>query len=117
MPSRFVIENVALGPTTTVTTTEDHNYVVGQFVRLIIPPSFGCYQLNEQAGYVLSVPSSTEVELEINSSMNVDAYVASYAATQAQILAVGAIGNGQTNANGRSSNLTYIPGSFQNISP
>jgi len=115
-PSRFVISAVTLGQTTTITTTTAMNYVVGQLVRLIIPPTFGCRQLNEQKGYVLSLPATTQVVVGINSAQNVDPYVASSATTKAQIIAVGDISNGQINSSGRVSNGTYIPGSFINIS-
>ncbi len=116
-PSRFVISGVTLGQTTLVTTTIDTNYVIGQQIRLIIPASFGCFQLNESQGYVLSIPSSNVVELSINSSQNVDAYISSSATTPAQILAIGDVNSGQINTNGISSTLTYVPGSFIDISP
>jgi len=66
-PSRFVIGDIDLGITTIVTTTVAHNYVVGQNVRLLIPVFYGSFQLNNQEGYVVSIPSSTEVEVAINS--------------------------------------------------
>lgn len=116
-PSRYVISAVTLGLTTIVTTSVAHNYVIGQTARMIIPPSFGCRQLNEVQGYVLSIPSTTQVELSIDSSKNVDAYIASSATTVAQILAIGDLNSGQINANGNLNTLTYIPGSFLNISP
>lgn len=115
-PSRFVISAVALGQTTTITTTEDTNYVVGQQARLIIPPSFGCRQLNEQTGFVISLPASNQVELDIYSAGG-DAYIASSATTQAQILAIGDTNTGVINTNGRIDNQTYINGSFIDISP
>lgn len=116
-PSRFVISNVTLGVTTVVTTTENHNYVIGQKCRLIIPPTFGCRQLNEVSGIVLSIPSATQVTLNIDSSRNVDAYIASSATTKAQILAIGDVNLGAINSSGRINNIRYIPGSFINISP
>jgi len=116
-PSRFVISNITVGPTTTVTTTTDHNYVIGQEVRLIIPSKFGCTQLNEASGFVLSVPSTTQVELNIYSSGG-DNFISATATTASpQILAIGDINVGQTNASGPSNVSTYIPGSFINISP
>jgi hypothetical protein len=116
-PSRFVISDVTLGATTTITTTTDVNYVIGQLVRLLIPASFGCYQLNNQQGYVLSLPATNQVELSINSSVNVNAYIAATVPTPAQIIAIGDIGNGRINATGRVQSATNIPGSFINISP
>lgn len=115
-PSRFVISAVTLGQTTTVTTTSDMNYVVGQLARLLIPPSFGCFQLNEKQGYVLSIPASNQVVLSIDSSQNVNQFIASSATTVAQILGIGDVNNGTINSNGRSSEGTAIPGSFINIS-
>lgn len=116
-PRRFVISAITLGQTTTVTTTEDLNYVVGQLVRLIIPPSFGCRQLNEVTGYVLSIPDVDQVVISIDSSRNVDPYIASSATTQAQILAIGDINSGNINSSGRVNLNVDIPGSFINVSP
>lgn len=118
-PSRYVIEDIDLGVETTITTTEDHNYVIGQECRLLIPASFGSYQLNEVKGYVLSIPQSDQVVLSIDSSRNVDAYIAASVTypSVAQIIAVGDYNSGQQNTQGRTNQLTYIPGSFINISP
>jgi len=117
-PRRFFIENVTLGLTTTVTATEDMDYVVGQLVRLLIPKGFGCVQLNYVKGYVLSLPSSTEVEININSSLGVNQFTADPTAqTQPQIVPVGDINTGDINSMGRINNATTIPGAFQNISP
>ena len=116
-PSRFFISAISLGTSTTVTTTEDVNYVIGQLVRLIIPPTFGCRQLNESSGYVTSIPAPNQVIVSINSSQNVDAFVSSSATTQPQIIPVGDVNTGATNASGRSNTGTFIPGSFINVSP
>lgn len=116
-PSRFVISNVTLGSTTIITTSVDHNYVIGQEVRLLIPSNFGCYELNEQSGLVLSIPSSTQVELNIN-SINDNAFISATATVSSpQILAIGDINSGPTNSQGRVNQQTFIDGSFQNISP
>jgi hypothetical protein len=116
-PSQFFISGVSLGTTTTVTTTENVNYVVGQLVRLIIPSTFGCRQLNEAQGYVLSIEAPNQIVLSINSSQNVDPFMSSTATTQPQVLPVGDVNTGATNNQGRSSNGTFIPGSFINVSP
>lgn len=115
-PSRFVISAVTRGNQTIVTTSTDHNYVIGQQVRLIIPPSFGIRQLNETSPFVVAIPASDEVLLDIDSS-RMDAYIASSAATPAQIIAIGDIGSGAINSNGSQNQNLNIPGSFINISP
>lgn len=115
-PRFYFISTISLGLTTVVTTTVDHDYVIGQEIRIIISPSNGCRQLNEQTGFVLSIPASNQVEVSINSSMNVDPFTSSTAKTQPQILAIGDINTGVTNQNGRTSTGTFIPGSFINIS-
>lgn len=114
-PSRFVISTITRGLNTTVTTTTDLNYVIGQLVRFIIPPSFGITQLNEQQGYVISVPSSTQVIVDIDSRF-MNGYISSSATTKAQILAIGSINDGRVNSSGRTNNGTFILGSFINIS-
>lgn len=122
-PQKFFISTIALGKTTTVTTTTAQDYVVGQLVRLIIPPQFGCRQLNEQQGYVISILSSTQVVVNINSSVNVDAFTSSTAKTQPQILAIGDINSGYISSTGINRATTNgntninIAGSFINISP
>lgn len=115
-PSRFVISGITLGLATTITTTVNNNYVIGQEVRLLIPSSFGSYQLNEQTGFIISIPAPNQFVLNIDSSMNVNAFISSSATTQAQCVAMGDVNTGQTNT-GRTNNLTYVPGSFINISP
>lgn len=75
-PSRFVISAITLGLSTTVETSSDHNYVVGQLVRLLVPRLFGSYQLNEVQGYVISAPTATSVVLDIDSTL-ANAFIAS----------------------------------------
>lgn len=115
-PRRFVISNITLGQSTIITTTENMDYVVAQQVRLLVPSSFGSYQLNEKTGYVISIVSLNQVEIDINSLRNVDAFISSSAVTKPEILAIGDINSGVTNL-GRTNNTTFIPGSFINISP
>lgn len=115
-PSRFTIDSITLGQTTVVTATEDMNYVVGQLTRLIIPPSFGCRQINEATSYVISLPSSDSVELNLDTSIGVDQYIASSASTPAQILPVGDVNTGIISSTGRNIPTTNIPGSFINVS-
>lgn len=116
-PRVYDISAISIGSTTTVTTTVDHDYVVGQLVRLLIPMIYGSFQLNEKLANVISVPSSTQVVLNLDSSLS-NAFVANPTSgtTQPQIVALGDVNSGQINT-GRSGNPTYIPGSFIDISP
>lgn len=116
-PSRFVIQNISLGNLTTITATTSMNYVIGQQIRLLIPPSFGSYQLNGVTGIVLDTPTTSSVLTNINSSQNVDAFTASSVSSVPQIVAIGDINQGTTNAEGGVNNGTTIPGAFIDISP
>lgn len=115
-PRQFFIQTISLGVFTTVTTTVAQDYVIGQEVRLLIPPQFGCRQLNNQTGFVIDIPAPTQVVLDIY-SVGGDPFIASSATTQPQILAIGDINSGAVNTNGRRNQITFIPGSFLNISP
>lgn len=115
-PNFFFISNIALGQTTLVTTSVNNNFVIGQLVRLLIPSSFGCTQLNEQEGYVLSIPNPNQVEVSIY-SLGASSFINSSATTKPQIVPIGEINTGAINSSGRRNTGTFIPGSFINISP
>ena len=120
-PSRFVISAVTQGATTIITTSTTQNYVVGQIVRILIPAQYGSFQLNNQQALVISLPSTTQVEVAIDST-HYDAFISS-PPTQSQnlslpqIMAIADINSGNINVNGNRNTSTLIPGSFQNISP
>jgi hypothetical protein len=114
-PSRFSISNISTGNTTVITATANMNYYVGQLVRILIPPAYGIRQLNEQEGYVISLPAPNQVEVNINSNFY-DSYVAAVNPQSAQILAIGNVNSGATNTS-RASNQVFINGSFMDISP
>lgn len=117
-PSAFQISAISRGQTTTVTTTEDHNYVVGQLCRLLIPDQYGSRGLNEAQGMVISIPADDQVTLNIY-SVGVNAFVSnpSYGPTEPQILAIGDYNSGIITSTGRSNSTTNVPGAFINISP
>lgn len=115
-PRFWFISSITNGPATTVNTTVIQDFVIGQLVRFVIPPTFGIRQLNEMQGYVIAINSPTQVVVNIDSSM-MDLFTTSSSAAQPQILAIGDIGNGPINVSGRQNTGTFIPGSFINISP
>lgn len=114
-PSRFVISAITLGQTTTVTTSVNHNYVVGQLCRLLIPNGYGATQLNEQTGYVASIPAPNQVILTLVSN-NSNAFINAALLQQPQILAVGDVNTGVTNTIVTDQG-TAVLGAFINISP
>jgi hypothetical protein len=125
-PSNFVITGVTFGPTTKFTLANGingvaPNYVVGQQVKILMPQQYGAFQLNQQFGYVLSLPTSNTIVVGIN-SVGTDPFITSptflfgQSQTQPQIIAMGDISFGQINSSGTLNLGTYIPGSFQNIS-
>jgi uncharacterized circularly permuted ATP-grasp superfamily protein len=114
-PRRFVISSITLGRTTLVTTEEDHDYVIGQLVRLVIPKAYGTRELNQVTGYVIEIPQADQVVLDIYSS-NFNIFIAADVTDVPQIIPVGDINSGVQNTSGRINQVTYIPGSFINIS-
>ena len=115
-PKKFFIQNIVRGRNTLVETTVDMDYVVGQQIRLIIPPDFGIRELNNIQGYVIDIPASNQVIIDID-SLHMNSFILAVDPNQPQILAIGDIRSGAINSNGRISNKPYIPGSFRNISP
>jgi hypothetical protein len=67
-PGRFQITAISLGINTIVTTSTDHNYVIGQLVRLLVSSPYGSFQLNETQGYVIDVLSDTQIVIAIDST-------------------------------------------------
>ena len=117
-PSLFYITAIGLGATTTVTTSVNNNYVIGQQCRLIVPRQYGAYELNEQSGYVISILSSTELVLNISSvGYNNFSIPLGNPVCVAQILAIGDVNSGNINSNGPITPTVTVPCSFINNSP
>lgn len=123
-PSNFPITAITKGKTTTVTLGTaigdvSNNMVVGQLVRFQIPFPYGIRQLNNQQGYVISVPSANQVTVNIDTSIGYDSFISSppYSTTGPSLAAIGDTNTGGTNATGRSNNPTTVTGAFENISP
>ncbi len=119
-PSRFVITGITEGLNSIVTTSLPHNYVIGQEIKLLIPPFWGAYQLNKQTGFVIAIPSSTQVTVTIDSiganTFGLRSPAPQYP-QQPQIIAIGDINSGLINSRITSSPSPTIPGAFRDISP
>jgi hypothetical protein len=116
LPSVFDISGIQLGPITVITTSVNHNYAIGQQIRLLIPLTYGSFQLNGLDGLVTAIPAANQVTTTINSTM-ANAFKIGSTTTPAQIIAIGDVNTGTTNTQGRVNNGTFIPGSFIDISP
>lgn len=115
-PRRFVISAISLGQSTTITTSTDNDYVIGQQVRLIIPFDCKAVQLNEKTGFVTSKPAANQVIVDIDSSQNVDSFVYAVYNEYPQILAIGDYNFGFSSPAGTLLSNVTIDGAFINIS-
>lgn len=117
LPGVFNIAAITNGPSTLVTTTVNHNYVIGQEVRFLISQLYQERQLNEQSGIVTAIPNPNQIVVNIDSSL-FDTFVpnTTSGSTQPQVVAIGDVNSGPINI-GRSGNTTFIAGSFIDISP
>jgi len=110
-PGDTVISAITLGTTTTVDTTDAHNFKVGQEVAFRIPSAWGTVELNSLPntltpgspvyGYVIAVTDYNTVVVNIDSSaMTAFTSNVSFAGTPgrtfAQIVAVGDVNTGGT---------------------
>jgi len=108
-PGQTFISNITLGTTTTIDTTDAHNFVVGQEVAFRIPSQWGTVQLNSLPntlvpgspvyGYVIAVTDYNTVVVNIDSSayttFNSNQTVASVPGlSYPQIVAVGDVNTG-----------------------
>lgn len=74
-PRVFDIEDVQLGSFTNVFTVMNHDYVIGQEVRLLIPYYSGCRQLNQMTGEYIIPPNQQAVNLVQDSTSGNSGYV------------------------------------------
>lgn len=113
------ITAIARGETTTVTTSVNHGFVVGNQVQFVIPKQWGISQLNNKTGYVLATTSNT-ITVNIN-SLFYDAFVTPVVVPpavidNAQVMPIGDANTGYVTANVNQPVL-QIPGTFRNTYP
>lgn len=91
------------------------DYSSGSFNFLFSnPPTTGLSVIAFFLYYKNLAPNSMYVGID---SSGFDPFVAASINENPQIVAIGDVNTGATNSNGINSTLTYIPGSFRNISP
>ncbi len=117
-PRLSFIAEIDLGETTTITTADDNDFVLGQQVRLIIPRQYGTFELNEQTGLIISILSSTEFVLNIYSvGYNNFSIPSIIPPCVAQAIPIGDVNSGISAQIGPITPVVTIPGAFINISP
>jgi hypothetical protein len=114
-PGVNFISAISTGTTTTVTTTSNHNFVVGQEIGFRIPNAFGTTQLNELPNnsipgspvyyYVTAINSNTQFVCNVNSTgftaFNTNPTVAQMVGQSLpQVLAVGDVNSGTVYSGG-----------------
>lgn len=65
-PAMRLITALSIAATATVTTSFDHDYLVGLVVRLLIPSEFGMIQVNQELGTIIDVPTTDSFVIDID---------------------------------------------------
>lgn len=72
IPFNTIVTAIGLGVSTTITTSVNHEFVVGQEVNFVIPEIsasvWGTTELNGIKGFVTSIPALNQIVVNINSS-------------------------------------------------
>jgi len=85
IPKRRLLQNVTNAQTPTFTTTVDHEYSVGDTVRIIVPLEYGMHIAYEVAE-ILSVPTSSTFTANLDTSANNTFAVPSSPYTEAHVV-------------------------------
>lgn len=115
------ISAVNTGQTTTITTTLPHGFVIGNEVQFIIPDEWGIIQLDEQVGYISSIPTASSFVVDIDSS-GFDQFInpstpPHVVIDPAQVVPIGDSNTGQYAPGGTLPVPNVPPGTFENQPP
>ena len=111
------ITAVTTGTATEITTSQDHAFVVGNLVQFFIPSDYGMTELNKRKGFVISVPSDTEIEVDLDSRSFTPFSVPASPTQPAQVLSAGDQNYGDLSPGGTPVIPQTVPGSFINVRP
>jgi hypothetical protein len=75
IPGTLLISNItqANPMVVTIVNSDENSYIVGQLVRLIVPPSYGMFQADQLTGQIIAI-NGDDFSLNINSTQ-FDAFV------------------------------------------
>ena len=100
-PRRRLISGVTNAANAEVTTTEDHGYEVGQFVRLLVPEDYGM-AISYIVVEILTVPSTTTFTTDLDTT-KINSYVTPTTPpsfTDAQVVPVSGLEKNNTSITG-----------------
>jgi hypothetical protein len=102
---------------TQIVTSTSNQFVVGQVVRFDICARVGMQELNQTQAIVYSITNDTTF-LVIADTTTLNSFNPSGNSRQESfVVPLGDFNSGQINSSGRINNITYIDGSFINVSP
>lgn len=104
LPNRQIIQSITKANPGVVTTTQDHGYDDGLFVRLVLAQNFGMQQVNNQV-YQITVLSSNSFSIGADTS-NFDSFVDSSSSQDPQVIPVGEVADTLEMAVRNSGNIT-----------
>jgi hypothetical protein len=87
IPSSKIIQDITRANPGVVTTTTDHGYLTGIFVRIVLPADFGMQQVDNQI-YKITVLTSSTFAINQNTS-NFDAFSLVVTTQLPQVIPVG----------------------------
>jgi len=91
VPNRQTVSNISRTNPGVVTTTQDHGYDSGLFVRFYFPVKFGMTQVNGNI-YEIRVLTPTTFEIDVD-TRNFDAFAIISASQSPQVIPVGEVSN------------------------
>lgn len=91
VPNRQTVSNITRANPGVVTTTQDHGYQNGLFVRFYFPKNFGMTQVNGNI-YEITVLSPTTFAIDVNTT-DFDAFAVLSTSQSPQVIPVGEVAN------------------------
>ena len=65
-PALRLITALTIAENATVTTSFDHDYLIGLIVRILVPNEFGMIQVNKEVGTIIEVPTDDTFVIDID---------------------------------------------------
>lgn len=65
-PAVRLVDDVTKADPALITTSFDHDYIIGTTVRFYIPDTYGMYQLNHLVGEILTIPTTDTFTVSID---------------------------------------------------